>query len=166
MTFRHTKYSEANKRRERVFHWIRKNAKKVFQLDPAKLAKAETNGWYMSVEDTERALNHPGSSTLACKLYAEYLLERRKGDFVLGEHYHNTQTLGKSQKHAGSSSTDSLHRKFHYLSFVNRKRADVKLAKSLHAKFEPDPVLILGNWTQAWPVTMSQFVARGGGRCQ
>ncbi|KAI7835116.1 hypothetical protein BX661DRAFT_222000 [Kickxella alabastrina] len=114
----------ANKRRERVFHWIRKNAKKVFQLDPAKLAKAETNGWYMSVEDTERALNHPGSSTLACKLYAEYLLERRKGDFVLGEHYHNTQTLGKSQKHAGSSSTDSLHRKFHYLSFVNRKRAD------------------------------------------
>ncbi|KAJ1936049.1 hypothetical protein GGF37_005762, partial [Kickxella alabastrina] len=129
MTFRHTKYSEANKRRERVFHWIRKNAKKVFQLDPAKLAKAETNGWYMSVEDTERALNHPGSSTLACKLYAEYLLERRKGDFVLGEHYHNTQTLGKSQKHAGSSSTDSLHRKFHYLSFVNRKRADSRIEK-------------------------------------
>ncbi|KAI7835202.1 hypothetical protein BX661DRAFT_131433, partial [Kickxella alabastrina] len=86
------------------------------------------------------------SSTLAFKLYVEYLLERRKGDFVLGEHYHNTQTLGKSRKHAGRSSTDSLHRKLHYLSFVNRKRADVKLAKSLHAKFGPDPVLILDNW--------------------
>ncbi|KAJ1947602.1 hypothetical protein GGF37_000367, partial [Kickxella alabastrina] len=61
-------------------------------------------------------------------------------------HYHNTQTLGKSRKHAGRSSTDSLHRKLHYLSFVNRKRADVKLAKSLHAKFGPDPVLILDNW--------------------
>ncbi|KAI7818552.1 hypothetical protein BX661DRAFT_131749, partial [Kickxella alabastrina] len=36
--------------------------------------------------------------------------------------------------------------KLRYLFFVNRKRADVELAKSLRAKFGPDPVLILGNW--------------------
>ncbi|KAI7834315.1 hypothetical protein BX661DRAFT_215687 [Kickxella alabastrina] len=76
------------------------------RLDPAKLSKAETNGWYTSVEDAERALNHPGSSTLNCKLYVEYLLERRKGCFDLTENYHNTQTLGKSRKYNGSSSTD------------------------------------------------------------
>ncbi|KAI7829897.1 hypothetical protein BX661DRAFT_170264 [Kickxella alabastrina] len=54
-------------------------------------------------------------------------------------------TLGKSRKYDGSSSTDPLHRKLHHLSFVNRKRTDVELAKSLRAKFEPGPVLILGN---------------------
>ncbi|KAI7819034.1 hypothetical protein BX661DRAFT_130206, partial [Kickxella alabastrina] len=44
-------------------------------------------------------------------------------------------------------STDPLHRKLCYLSFVNRKRADVELAKSLRPKFGSDPVPILGNWT-------------------
>ncbi|KAJ1900988.1 hypothetical protein LPJ66_001093 [Kickxella alabastrina] len=52
------------------------------------------------------------------------------------------ETLGKGQKYDGSSSTDPLHRKLRYLSFVNKKRADVKLAKS-----GSDPVLIIGNWT-------------------
>ncbi|KAI7830912.1 hypothetical protein BX661DRAFT_170107 [Kickxella alabastrina] len=56
-------------------------------------------------------------------------------------------TLGKSRKHGSSSSTDPLHRKLHYLSSVNRKCADVKLAKSLRAKFGPDPGPIIGNWT-------------------
>ncbi|KAI7819652.1 hypothetical protein BX661DRAFT_130575, partial [Kickxella alabastrina] len=37
--------------------------------------------------------------------------------------------------------------KLRYFSFVNRRRTDVELAKSLRAKFEPDPVLIIGNWT-------------------
>ncbi|KAI7827265.1 hypothetical protein BX661DRAFT_143483, partial [Kickxella alabastrina] len=30
---------------------------------------------------------------------------------------------------------------------VNRNRADVELSKSLRAKFGPNPVLILNNWT-------------------
>ncbi|KAI7833907.1 hypothetical protein BX661DRAFT_140313, partial [Kickxella alabastrina] len=117
-SFYHTKNSEANKHRERVFPQIRENAKKILS-----------------------ALNHPNPSTLDCKLYVEYLLECRKGDFILGEHYHNTQTLGKSRKYDGSSSNDPLHRKLRYLFFVNRKRADVELAKS-----GPDPVLIFSNW--------------------
>ncbi|KAJ1938319.1 hypothetical protein GGF37_004854, partial [Kickxella alabastrina] len=96
--------------------------------------------------NSERTLNHPDPSTLDCKLYVEYLLECRKGDFILGEYYHNAQTLGKSRKYDGSSSNDPLHCKLRYLFFVNRKRADVELAKSLRAKFGPDPVLILGNW--------------------
>ncbi|KAJ1947351.1 hypothetical protein GGF37_000533 [Kickxella alabastrina] len=102
--------------------------KKVFKLDPTKFAKAETNGWYTSVEDAERTLNHPGFSTLDCKLYVEYLLERPKGAFVLGEYYHNTQILSKSRKHDNSSSIDPLHCKLRYISSVDRKRADVKLS--------------------------------------
>ncbi|KAI7823479.1 hypothetical protein BX661DRAFT_200167 [Kickxella alabastrina] len=75
------------------------------------LAKAQTNGWYKSVEEAERVLNHPGSSILNCKLYVEYILD-------------------KSRKHDGSSSIDPLHCRLRYLSFFNRKRADVELAKS------------------------------------
>ncbi|KAI7833783.1 hypothetical protein BX661DRAFT_168909 [Kickxella alabastrina] len=44
-------------------------------------------------------------------------------------------------------STDPLHPKLCYVSFVNRKRADVELTKSLRPKFGSDPVPILGNWT-------------------
>ncbi|KAJ1945276.1 hypothetical protein GGF37_001777 [Kickxella alabastrina] len=101
----------------------------------------QVDGICSIVWDILSALNHPNPSTLDCKLYVEYLLECRKGDFILGEHYHNTQTLGKSRKYDGSSSNDPLHRKLRYLFFVNRKRADVELAKS-----GPDPVLIFSNW--------------------
>ncbi|KAJ1944393.1 hypothetical protein GGF37_002213, partial [Kickxella alabastrina] len=121
----------AHSRHEHFFCQIYKGAKKVFKPDPAKLAKARENLWHTSVEDAERASNHPGSSTLNFKLYIAYLLERHKGKFVLSEHYHNTQTLGKSRKYDGS-----------------RKCANVELAKSMRAKFGSDTVLILGNWTQ------------------
>ncbi|KAJ1896193.1 hypothetical protein LPJ66_004138 [Kickxella alabastrina] len=64
--------------------------------------------------------------------------ELRKGKFILSKHYHNMPTLGKSCNYDGSRSTDPLHCKLRYLSFVNGKHADVELAKS-----GPDPVLIL-----------------------
>ncbi|KAJ2661945.1 hypothetical protein IW148_003152 [Coemansia sp. RSA 1199] len=124
--YRYTRNQQRVETRRRKYQKILENEK------PANIAAAE------------RSLNAGSRVVPDLELFKDYLRARALVAVDLTRFYNRTMC---NQQVGGTMPEVPLHRKLRLSTYINRQRADQKLASRLRKKFSPNAIFVMGNWS-------------------
>ncbi|KAJ2131153.1 hypothetical protein IW136_005375, partial [Coemansia sp. RSA 678] len=101
----------------------------------------------------ERSLGAGSCVKPDLKLFKEYLVARAQVADKLTRFYNETHTVHPTSTHqihmfkTSEPQSFPLHRKLRLSAYVNQKQADQRLINKLQAKFKPNAVIVIGDWS-------------------
>ncbi|KAJ2586185.1 hypothetical protein H4R99_008528, partial [Coemansia sp. RSA 1722] len=131
MVFRYTSAQKTKETRSKRYRKILEKAKKEYE--GGKVLRAEAQ------------LSKRSHCTLDPQKFRRYVELRNRVSAVLRPFYERYITALSQQ--GPEVRSYPLHRKLRLSAYMNQQQANIRLAKNLRAKFGPNPILVMGNWS-------------------
>ncbi|KAJ2123312.1 hypothetical protein IW147_002682 [Coemansia sp. RSA 720] len=145
-------HEESTIEEKRVYRYTRNQQRKETRLTKFKRILEKVKP--AEVTEAERSLGTGSCVKPDLELYKVYLVARERVADTLTRFYNETYTVHPTSTHqihklAPKSEPQSfpLHRKLRLSAYVNRKQADQRLIKKLRDEFEPNTVIVIGDWS-------------------
>ncbi|KAJ2543088.1 hypothetical protein GGF49_002335 [Coemansia sp. RSA 1853] len=148
---------------KKVYRYTRNQQRKEMRLTKFKRILEKVKP--AEVTEAERSLGAGSCVKPDLESYKVYLVARERVADTLTRFYNETYTVHPTSSHqihmfkTSEPQSFPLHRKLRLSAYVNRKQADQRLIKKLQEKFEPNAVIVIGDWSA--PMTRYHEPIRG-----
>ncbi|KAJ2543710.1 hypothetical protein GGF49_001792 [Coemansia sp. RSA 1853] len=136
---------------KRVYRYTRNQQRKETRLTKFKRILEKVKP--ANIAEAERSLGAGSCVKPDLELYKVYLVARERVADTLTRFYNKTYTVHPTSTHqihmfkTSEPLSFPLHRKLRLSAYVNRKQADQRLVKKLREEFEPNAVIVIGDWS-------------------
>ncbi|KAJ2125949.1 hypothetical protein IW147_000421 [Coemansia sp. RSA 720] len=148
---------------KKVYRYTRNQQRKETRLTKFKRILEKVKP--ADVAEAERSLGAGSCVKPDLESYKVYLVARERVADTLTRFYNETYTVHPTSSHqihmfkTSEPKSFPLHRKLRLSAYVNRKQADQRLIKKLQEEFEPNAVIVIGDWSA--PMTQYHEPIRG-----
>ncbi|KAJ2123814.1 hypothetical protein IW147_002243 [Coemansia sp. RSA 720] len=156
-------HEDSSIKEKRVYRYTRNQQRKETRLTKFKQILEKVKP--ADVAEAERSLGAGSCVKPDLELYKLYLVARAQVADTLTHFYNKTYTVHPTSSHqihmfkTSEPQSFPLHRKLRLSAYVNRKQADQRLIKKLQEEFEPNAVIVIGDWSA--PMTRYHEPIRG-----